>query len=208
MDTDQLPLRERKKLRTRQALVDNALDLFTEHGFDGVTLDTLCESVEVSKRTFFRTFTSKEDVAMAPCHDLWGTFLDELEKAEPAAGQPLFDVLRDAFLAALARMPAAGWPDRVLLSRRLAARTPSMDAHGLAFCERTSRAAVEIARARFGLPGPGDMRPRLAVDVLVAAFHRALDAWSESPAPTRETLAAGVRSACAAAPGSLTLPVG
>ncbi|MFE0179165.1 TetR/AcrR family transcriptional regulator [Streptomyces sp. NPDC059002] len=208
MDIDQLPLRERKKLRTRQALVDTALDLFTERGFDGVTLDALCDAVDVSKRTFFRTFTSKEDVAMAPTQDLWAAFLEELEKAEPAAGQRLFDVLRDVLLTALDRMTAEGWTERVLLSRRLTAVTPSMDAHGLAFCERTSRAAVDVARARFGLPDAGDLRPRLAVDVLVAAFHLALEAWAEGVAPTRRGLAEGVRTACAAAPGSLTLPVG
>ncbi|MFH8295220.1 TetR/AcrR family transcriptional regulator [Streptomyces sp. NPDC018059] len=90
MDLEGLPLRERKKLRTRQALVDAALELFTERGFDGVTLDALCDAVEVSKRTFFRTFSSKEDVAMAPTQDLWAAFLEELVgpagAAQPAAG--------------------------------------------------------------------------------------------------------------------------
>ncbi|MGW0536475.1 TetR/AcrR family transcriptional regulator [Streptomyces sp. NPDC003032] len=208
MDIDRLPLRERKKLRTRQALVDTALELFTERGFDGVTLDALCDAVEVSKRTFFRTFSSKEDVAMAPTQDLWEAFLEELEVCEPAPGQALFDVLRDALLGALARMPDEGWAGRVLLSRRLAAVTPSMDAHGLAFCDRTSRAALVVARRRFALPGGGDdLRVRLAIDVLVAAFHRAVEAWIEGPGPTRDRLAAGLRRACAAAPESLTLAV-
>ncbi|MFK4069289.1 TetR family transcriptional regulator [Streptomyces sp. NPDC029674] len=210
-DLDRLPLRERKKLRTRQALVDTALDLFTDRGFDGVTLDALCDAVDVSKRTFFRTFSSKEDVAMAPTQDLWAAFLEELEEVEPATGQPLFDVLRDALLAALGRMPADGWAHRMLLSRRLAARTPSMDAHGLAFCDRTSRAALVVARRRFALPGGGDLRPRLAVDVLVAAFHRALEAWAleswaKEPDPTRDRLASLLREACAALPTAFTLP--
>ncbi|MEV0258487.1 TetR family transcriptional regulator [Streptomyces sp. NPDC050732] len=205
-DLDRLPLRERKKLRTRQALVDTALDLFTDRGFDGVTLDALCDAVDVSKRTFFRTFSSKEDVAMAPTQDVWAAFLEELEEVEPAAGQPLFDVLRDALLAALGRMPAEGWAHRVLLSRRLAARTPSMDAHGLAFCDRTSRAALVVTRRRFALPGGGDLRPRLAVDLLVAAFHRALEAWAEEPDPTRDRLASLLREACAALPTVFTLP--
>ncbi|AZM57918.1 TetR family transcriptional regulator [Streptomyces sp. WAC 01529] len=207
MDLDRLPLRERKKLRTRQALVDTALELFTERGFEGVTLDALCDAVEVSKRTFFRTFTSKEDVAMAPTQDLWEAFLEELEVCEPAPGQTLFDVLRDALLAALGRMPAEGWAHRVVLSRRLAGRTPSMDAHGLAFCDRTSRAALAVVRRRFALPGGDELRARLAIDVLVAAFHRAVEAWVEGPAPTRGRLAAGLGLACGAVPESLTLAV-
>ncbi|ARX86676.1 TetR family transcriptional regulator [Streptomyces alboflavus] len=205
----QLPLRERKKLRTRQALVDSALVLFTERGFDGVTLDELCETVEVSKRTFFRTFTSKEDVACAPLHDLWTAFLEELEQARPRGG-PLHELLRDVLLGTLDRMPGEEWAHRVLLSRRLAARNPSMDAHGLAFCDRTGRAALDIVVRRFELGGvpddPDHLRARLAVDLLVAAWHRGLDSWTTgAPAPERAALAAAFRRASAAVPESLAL---
>ncbi|EPH44631.1 TetR family transcriptional regulator [Streptomyces aurantiacus] len=216
--TAQLPLRERKKLRTRQALVDTALELFTERGFDGVTLDELCDAVEVSKRTFFRTFTSKEDVAMAPLHDLWTVFLDELEEARPGGG-PLHELLRDVLLAALDRMPGEEWAHRVLLSRRLAARNPSMDAHGLAFCDRTGRAALDVVVRRFDLGGtpddPDHLRAHLAVDLLVAAWHRGLETWTaaatdttdaaDAAGPTRPGLAAAFRRACAALPESLAL---
>ncbi|MEU1905390.1 TetR/AcrR family transcriptional regulator [Streptomyces hygroscopicus] len=169
-------LRERKKRRTRQALIDTALELFTRRGFGGVTLDELCEEVEVSKRTFFRTFTSKEDVAMAPDQDLWRAFLEELETVDPG-GRPLVELGRDALLAALERMDE-GWTRRLLLSRRLAERTPSMGAHGLQFCEATTLEALEILERRFGLGAPGDLRPRLAVDMLIAAFRGAVAGWA------------------------------
>ncbi|GGU98990.1 TetR family transcriptional regulator [Streptomyces spectabilis] len=204
-----LSLRERKKLRTRQALIDTALELFTERGFDHVTLDELCDAVEVSKRTFFRTFTSKEDVAMAPLHDLWTAFLDELGTARPDGG-PLSELLRDVLLAALDRMPGEEWAHRVLLSRRLAAHHPSMDAHGLAFCDRTGRAALDVVVRRFDLGGaahdPDRLRAHLAVDLLVAAWRRGLEAWTaEAGTPTRADLAAAFRRACAALPESLAL---
>ncbi|MFJ4639645.1 TetR/AcrR family transcriptional regulator [Streptomyces hygroscopicus] len=170
-------LRERKKRRTRQALIDTALELFTRRGFGGVTLDELCEEVEVSKRTFFRTFTSKEDVAMAPDQDLWRAFLEELETVDPG-GRPLVELGRDALLAALERMDDEGWTRRLLLSRRLAERTPSMGAHGLQFCEATTQEALEILDRRFGLGAPGDLRPRLAVDMLIAAFRGAVAGWA------------------------------
>ncbi|MFE9397448.1 TetR/AcrR family transcriptional regulator [Streptomyces flavidovirens] len=211
--TNDLPLRERKKLRTRQALIDSALELFGERGFGGVTLDELCDSVEVSKRTFFRYFSSKEDVAMAPTQDLWLAFLDELETREPG-GRPVLEMLREALFAALERVAAdGGWTRRVLLSRQLAERTPSMDAHGLHFCHRTSRAALDILHRRLDFAGADldaaaldDVRPRLLMDMLVAAFHCGLDAWVPEPGmPVRGELAAHVRDACAALPGSLTL---
>jgi AcrR family transcriptional regulator len=194
----ELPLRERKKLRTRQALVDTALRRFAEDGFDATTLDDLCAEVEVSKRTFFRYFTSKEDVALAPTHDMWTAFLAELATREPADGT-LLELLQDTLLATLARMPQDGWAERVEVSCRLAAITPSMSAHGLQFCDRTTRAAIALLRERFAF-AEHDLRVRLALDLLVAAFHCALEEWTFRPGPaSRDELAARLREALAAA---------
>ncbi|MCT2589422.1 TetR family transcriptional regulator [Streptomyces sp. N2-109] len=203
--SERLPLRERKKLRTRQALIDTALEMFTERGFDGTTLDQLCDAVEVSKRTFFRNFLSKEDVASAPTQDLWRVVLEELETCEPG-GRTVLEMLRDTLLAALDQMTAEGWARRVLLSRRLAEATPSMNAHGLHFCDRTSRAVLAVLHSRFELGDPADLRPRLALDLVVSAFQQALDDWASRPGtPTRASLAADLREAFAAVPGALTL---
>ncbi|MFD4125293.1 TetR/AcrR family transcriptional regulator [Streptomyces globisporus] len=201
-------LRERKKQRTRQALIDSALELFDARGFGGVTLDELCDTVDVSKRTFFRTFTSKEDVASAPVQDIWLTFLTELESpygTDAAVAPPaLLEFMRDALLAALAQVTADDSAERrILLSRQLAERTPSMDAHGLEFCARTTERALEILHRRFDLPERGDPRPRLAVDMLVAAFHLALAGWAAKP--TRTGLGALFRESVAALPGTLAL---
>ncbi|MGW5386404.1 TetR/AcrR family transcriptional regulator [Nocardia sp. NPDC003963] len=202
---DRLPLRERKKLRTRQALVDTALELFAERGFDSTTLDELCDAVDVSKRTFFRNFTSKEDVAMAPLRDLWAAFLADLATREPGTG-PLYRTLRDSLLAAVDRMPADGWATRAVHSHRLAQSTPSMAANNLEFCDRTVREALEILRTRYGTGLPTDLRPRLALDIAVAAFHRALDAWSAERGEFEiGALADRIRAAFAAVPEALTL---
>ncbi|MEU7853584.1 TetR family transcriptional regulator [Nonomuraea sp. NPDC049141] len=200
-----LPLRERKKLRTRLALIDTALEQFTERGFDGTTLDELCTAVEVSKRTFFRYFDSKEDVAMAPTQDLWAAFLDDLQTRQPTDGT-LLVLLRDTLLTALDRMPAEGWAERVQLSRRLAAETPSMNAHGLQFCDRTTRTAITILRERFGPADPHDLRLRLALDMMISAFHCALEEWTFQSGPaSRDDLSARLRDAFAAIPGSVTM---
>jgi AcrR family transcriptional regulator len=204
--TDRLPLRERKKLRTRQALIDTALDLFADRGFDHTTLDDLCDTVEISKRTFFRNFTSKEDVAMAPLQDLWTAFLDDLGTRDPGAGT-LLEMLQDTLLATVTRIAVGDWLARALRSHRLAQATPSMGAHNLQFCDRISRTATVVLHRRLDIDDPRDLRPRLALDVLIAAFHCALDQWTTSPdAPAAADLAASLRTTFAAVPGTLTMP--
>ncbi|MGW0661004.1 TetR/AcrR family transcriptional regulator [Streptodolium elevatio] len=199
-------LRERKKLRTREALIGTALELFTERGFDGATLDELCEAVEVSKRTFFRNFASKEDVVMAPTQDMWAAFVDELDRRTPG-GDTLLEFLQESLLAAVDRMTDEDWPSRVRLSRRLAAKTPSMDAHGLHFCDRTIRSSLSTLHRRLAFDEPQDPRPRLALDVLVAATRRAMETWVELPRePGRKALADELRAVFAAIPGTMTLP--
>lgn len=62
---DEIPLRERKRLRTRGALIDAAMELFVEHGFEAVTVTDIARRAEVGRTTFFRYFTDKQEVLFA-----------------------------------------------------------------------------------------------------------------------------------------------
>ena len=63
-------IRERKKLRTREALIDAAATLCLQRGFDGTTVEQIAAAADVSTRTFSRYFPTKESVVVAMTGDM------------------------------------------------------------------------------------------------------------------------------------------
>jgi AcrR family transcriptional regulator len=63
--TQQRPLRERKRQRAEQAIIDAAYALFAERGFADVTVTEIAERAEVGRTTFFRYFGDKQEVLFA-----------------------------------------------------------------------------------------------------------------------------------------------
>jgi AcrR family transcriptional regulator len=202
---DDLPLRERKKLRTREALADAALRLFTAKGFDATTLDEVVNAVEVSKRTFFRNYSSKEDVALAPEKQLWSSYVAEIQ-ARPLTG-PVLEIYQEALAVTLAGMDH-GWERRFMASRHLAEATPSLTAHSLQHCADITRTVVDTVAARLGPDGPDRVQLHLPLELMVAAWRWALKEWSEiGDDPDREALQARMGEAFAAIPPSMILMV-
>src|SRR5919198_1960081 len=70
-------LRERKKRRTRQLLADTARRLFSERGFENVSVAEIARVAEVSQATVFNYFPSKEDLVFSGLE----TFEEQLLRA-------------------------------------------------------------------------------------------------------------------------------
>src|SRR5258707_15804949 len=58
-------LRARKRQQTRERLTRAAMALFLERGFEATTLDDIAAAADISRRSFFHYFASKEDVVFA-----------------------------------------------------------------------------------------------------------------------------------------------
>src|SRR5262245_13768520 len=81
-------LRERKKARTREAIIDAALDLFGHKGFEATTIEDIAAAADVSPRTFFRYFESKVDRVMAR-NEAHGDKIGPLMAGRPASEGPV-----------------------------------------------------------------------------------------------------------------------
>src|SRR4029450_9819496 len=94
MCTKPISLRERKKARTRRALVEAALRLFAGRGFEATTVADIADAADVSPRTFFSYFPAKEDVLFADAKDRIDRLQDALAKRAP--DESFLDALRRA----------------------------------------------------------------------------------------------------------------
>ncbi|MFD3697543.1 TetR family transcriptional regulator [Streptomyces sp. NPDC058646] len=201
-------LRERKKRRTRDALLRAALLLFVSQGYERTTVDEITDAVEVSQRTFFRYFASKEEVAFAVQDLVESHFYAELG-SRPAAEGPL-EAMRNAVLAAWDTVEEAiseAVPvDLYMRSYRLIESTPALLAVHLRRSAELEERISRLIAAREGLDVDTDPRPRVAVaafsgvmrvtgrlwgqgeDTSVAAIRRMTEAYLDQIGPA---LAAG-----------------
>jgi AcrR family transcriptional regulator len=166
--------------RKRQLVVDElthtALRLFALRGFDATTLDEVVATAGVSKRTFFRYFTSKEDVVVQLLIGM-GTDIGVELASRPTTERPSIALHHaiDVPFTACAEHPGAA-----LQATQLILSTPALHAR---FLERQIQwrddLAIELAR-RLSLDAQADLYPRLAASVALAAFNVVLQEWSDS----------------------------
>ncbi|WP_395571575.1 TetR family transcriptional regulator [Streptomyces sp. BK79] len=180
-DTASSPgLRERKKQRTRDTLLRSALELFTERGYEETTVDDIAATADVSQRTFFRYFASKEEAAFFVSRLAEAHFVDAVRRRPP--GEAPLDALRQALgesWGTIGETVERLVPlDLHMRFYRVIESTPALLA---AHLRRATELEEEVARVvadREGLDVDTDPRPRVVVAVFGAVMRVTERIWS------------------------------
>ena len=163
-------LRERKKQRTHQAISEAAISLFLRFGFDPVSVAQIADAAEVSKRTLFKYFPSKEDLVLDRFIDHVDEYATVVSTRPP--GQSPLQALHAWVLTSLAnREPTSGLNDHpsVLNFYRLVVETPSVASRMRDYTTRGVEALTEALRA--ANPAEDELTARLAATQLVAVLQ-------------------------------------
>jgi AcrR family transcriptional regulator len=165
-----LDIGERKRRALRVELSEAALPLVIERGFETTTMEDLATAAGVSRRTFFRYFSSKEDVVFAFL-DQWAARLAADIVARPAAENPVVAV-QQSF-----RKLTAAYRDRALVLVRLVGKTPALRQQERINREHLRSAVVNALAIRLGLDTKHDMRPQILATIAFAPLDAAMLSW-------------------------------
>jgi len=166
--TNDLPgLRERKKQRTHDDLERIATRLFRERGYHDVTIEEIAAEADVSHRTFYRYFGSKEDLVL-------GSVADLLEAMEAAlAARPNDESVMDSIRAATGSLASefAGDADDDRIRMDIVRATPELQQRSIERQPLMEAVLMPFLAERLGLD------PRVISSCTIAAARAAVDVW-------------------------------
>ena len=166
-------LRERRKKLTADELEAAAYRLFGERGFDNVTVDDIAAEADVSRRTFFRYFASKEDVLLAD-HFVQLARLREAMADRPA-DEPIVTALRNALLSLTTDFEER--KEMIIIRGRIMHDTPSLQARSLVHQKLWEEAMQDMVADRLGVDPVKDLRPGVVSAATLAAMRVAFTNW-------------------------------
>ena len=179
IETAELGLRERKRLATRRAIQVAAVSLVAENGLDRLTVDEIGRVADISPRTFFNYFPTKEAALIGDSPTLpdESVIVDFVE-----ADDSLLEALARLFTEAVER--AAEDRELTQLRRAVIKQNPQLFAMRISSMHEFQRdiEAVILRRMRHRSPGLDDetlaSRANLTTHVAVGAMRHAWLHWS------------------------------
>jgi len=181
--------------RTRNALLEAALNLFSANGYDETTTDQIAESAGVSPRTFFRYFATKESVLFFGEYD----FIDAVSGVYLAQPEALSDYEAMANSFALLAPGLKRIRKRITQYHEAVASSLVLLGRERRNHEANADTVAKVIAARRHLPTPDD-ECRLLASVGMLLVERALNQWLATP---RRALDDIIRQEFAALPAVL-----
>ena len=178
-DRIELGLRDRKKREMRRAIVKAAIRLCTERGVDAVTIEDIAAAVDMSPRSFYRYFATKEDALLSDNDERLRALRANL--ASRPVDEPILESVRAAVLAVERRYEVESFEDGQLAARaRLLVQSPEVMARSLGRLSGWEQAITDAVATRLGVDSSKDLRPRVLAASTVGALRVALMSWVES----------------------------
>jgi AcrR family transcriptional regulator len=160
-----LSLRDTKRSITEQAIVEKAVALFKEHGFDQVSVKQIAKAAVVSEKTVFNYFPYKELIVLAGAQPQLNTLMDTIQKQIDEITEPT-EVLRNFSLSLVELCMSDPATIAVVVSEML-----TLDPERLAMAMRyipnptpPIRTVMTLARAQ------GKLRPEVSVEYATEFF--------------------------------------
>lgn len=178
---EELGLRERKRRATRRAIQLAVIDLVSERGLEGATVDEISRRADISPRTFFNYFASKEDAVIGELPQL--QLGDSVEQFVAAGStEPLFTGIARIISET---MSAEGQDQELMRRRRVVLHQhPHLFAMRIARARQAEDELGRIVARRLLADDPSldddaaASRGRLAANVAFGVVRHAWGSWA------------------------------
>jgi AcrR family transcriptional regulator len=173
MRAEMTGLRERKKQQTRDLIAETARALFAERGFEAVTVAEIARAADVSEKTVFNYFQTKEDLFYSRLE----AFEEELLTAirERAAGETVLGAFRRFVLdpgGVFAMQSGGDATERLRTITRVITQSPALLARERQVFARYTESLAALLAEETGA-GTDDVEPRVVASALLGV-HRSL----------------------------------
>lgn len=173
-------LRERKRLATRRAILMAAVEVVRDRGLDAATVDEIARVADVSPRTFFNYFASKEEALVGDVPRLPG---EEAQAAFVKSRGPILPAI--ARLLAEVATPALADQELILVRRTITKQYPELGVRRFAGMHEFEQQLTDLVSRRLADEQPGIdaravvARARLITYVAVATMRHAWIEWMD-----------------------------
>ncbi|MEJ2205122.1 MAG: TetR family transcriptional regulator [Gemmatimonadota bacterium] len=168
--------RQRRRDRTRHALMQAALRLFAERGYDATTIEDITDAADVAPRTFFHYFASKDEVLFGGQDDRREALIQRF--GEEVEHQPVEVALQNALLTIVDAFEDD--PGFFLKRAQLYTQWQPLRSAVLRVNEAMVDGLTEVLAKQLGVDPRTELAPRLIATLANGAMRCAIDTWVAS----------------------------